>query len=160
MSYTSKQVVEQVKNLNSTRTLRRWTELAASLCQATFQYEYMNVGYKHTRLKYLAYSEEDIEKFQVVANTKKELGLQNAIVQAFQQEKQLTLVSLDQRLGALIENLNKILKNQSEKITELEKQRVFMAQDNHRLNKRIERLEQALGSKATLKGYWRQRASP
>lgn len=37
MSYTGKEVIKLVKGLNSTRTLRRWTKLAANLCDAPYE---------------------------------------------------------------------------------------------------------------------------
>lgn len=160
MRYTGTQVVEMVDHLNSTRTLRRWTELALNLCDATFHYEYMNVGYKNTQLKYLAYSESDIQKFQLVAHTKKKLGLQESIKRAFNNEKQLTLTNLDKRMTVIVQSTQKILDAQGQRIKELEQQKILSSQENYRLTKRIETLEQALESKSNLKVHWREWASP
>ncbi|MDH6363470.1 putative nuclease with TOPRIM domain [Enterococcus sp. PF1-24] len=160
MVYTSKQVVEKIDGLNSTRTLRRWTELAKVLCSIEFSYDYMNVGHKNTHIRYLAYTETDLQKFQFVVKHKAKLGLNEAIQQAFRNEQQLTLASLDERLVQLIEKINKILDFQSEKITLLEKQKISLSQENYRLTKRLEQVEQAIESKSELKHYWRERASP
>jgi hypothetical protein len=153
-------MVEKVDGLNSTRTLRRWTELAITSCDAKFHYDYMNVGYKNTHIKYLAYTDEDIKKFQFVASNKLKLGLNSAIQQAFNNEAQITLSGLDNRINNLIEQVNIILASKSEQIGKLEKQKIFLSQENYRLTRRIEKLEQALENKNSLKHYWRERASP
>lgn len=160
MSYTGNEVVKRVDGLNSTRTLRRWMELATKLCEATFEYDHMNVGYKHTRIRFLAYTEEDIQKFQYVASHKVELGLTEAIKKAFKNEKQVTLRSLDERLSTITQRVQTVLDSHNSRITELEQQKIRFAQENYRLTQRLEKLEQALESKGSLKSYWRERASP
>ncbi|KAF1301213.1 hypothetical protein IV487_14265 [Enterococcus saccharolyticus] len=160
MPYTSRQVVEQVTNLNSTRTLRRWTERAINLCDAIFEYDHMNVGYKHTQVRFLAYTEEDIQKFQFIASNKAKLGLNNAIQQAFKNEQQLTLPRINERLTTTIQRVQKIVNSHNSRIHELEQQKIRFAQENYRLTQRLEKLEQALKSKGSLKNYWRERASP
>jgi hypothetical protein len=160
MTYTGKEVVKVVVGLNSTRTLRRWTELAKSLCDIKFSYDYMNVGYKNTHIRFLAYSEEDIQKFQYVASHKAELGLTEAIKKAFKNEKQVTLTSLDERLSTITQRVQTVLDSHNSRIHELEQQKIRFAQENYRLTKRMEKLEQALESKGSLKSYWRERASP
>lgn len=160
MSYTGKEVVSLVEGLNSTRTLRRWTELATNLCDTTFEYDHMNVGYKHTYIRFLAYTEEDIQKFQYIASHKAELGLNEAIKKAFKNEKQVNLKSLDQRLSKITQRVQTFLDSHNNRIIELEQQKIRFAQENYRLTQRMEKLEQALESKGSLKGYWRERASP
>lgn len=160
MNYTGKEVVTLVEGLNSTRTLRRWTELATNLCDITFEYDHMNVGYKHTHIRFLAYTEEDIQKFQYVASHKTEVGLTEAIKNAFKNEKQVTMRSLDERLSIITQRVQKVFDSYNSRITELEQQKIRFAQENYRLIQRIEKLEQALESKGSLKSYWRERASP
>lgn len=160
MIYTGKEVIKLVDGLNSTRTLRRWTELATNLCDATFEYDHMNVGYKHTYIRFLAYTEEDIQKFQYVASHKAELGLTEAIKKAFKNEKQVTLTRVYERLSTITQRVQTVLDSHNTQINELEQQKIRFAQENYRLTKRLEKLEQALESKGSLKGYWRERASP
>lgn len=160
MNYTGNEVVTLVEGLNSTRTLRRWTELATNLCDITFEYDHMNVGYKHTHIKFLAYTEEDIQKFQYVASHKAEVGLTEAIKNAFKNEKQVTMKNLDERLSTITQRVKKVLDSHNSRINELEQQKIHFSQENYRLTQRIEKLEQALKSKGNLKSYWRERASP
>ncbi|MCO5483400.1 hypothetical protein NG863_10850 [Enterococcus faecalis] len=160
MNYTGKEVGKYIGGLNSTRTLRRWTELASNLCDAKFEYGHMNVGHKHTHVRFLAYTEKDIQKFQYVASHKAELDLTEAIKKAFKNEKQVTLTSLDKRLTAITQRVQKIIDSHNSRTNELEQQKIRFAQENSQLTKRLEKLEQALESKGSLKSYWRERASP
>lgn len=110
---------------------------------------HMNVGYKHTHIRFLAYTEDDLQKFQFVASHKAKLGLNNAIKQVFKNEKQVTLTSLDGRLTTITQRVQKILDAQNSRINELEQQKIRFSQEYYRLTKRLEKLKQALESKGS-----------
>lgn len=74
----SKEVIEQVKGLNSPITLKRWRRMAEQLAGATFQKDMGNIFH---------FTQEDIMKFQKVADTKAEKGLEKAILDAFRWAK-------------------------------------------------------------------------
>ncbi|HFE9851874.1 TPA: hypothetical protein ACGBG5_002541 [Enterococcus faecalis] len=160
MSYTGNEVVKMIDGLNSTRTLRRWTELAINLCGAKFNYDYMNVGQKNTHVRYLAYTKDDIQKFQYVASNKTKLGLAKTVIEVFKNEKQVNLVTLNAKVTSIVDNFQKIIDYQDNRIHELEQQKINLSQENYRLNKRIEKIEKTLENKRNLKSYWRERASP
>lgn len=118
--YEYQEVIFLVEGLSSISTLKRWRKKAEELTGVTFKVEKIRIGRKSTQTIY-TFMDEDIQKFQQVADTKRELGLDKAIITAFTiSDKQP--VSISERVGALEQELAQQRTDFVNRITCLESQ--------------------------------------
>lgn len=116
--FQNSEVLERVTGLNSLSTLKRWVILIEKLSEHKFKRDIRVTGhYKKVYSPYYPiFSNDDIEKIQLVAMQKRKLGLEKAIVHVFGGKS--PPISLDD----LIKTNNKL----SEQIKKQEKQIVFL----------------------------------
>ncbi|MBO0468764.1 hypothetical protein JZO73_14770 [Enterococcus plantarum] len=96
-------MISFVEGLSSITTLKRWRKKAEELTGVTFKVEQIRIGRKSTQTLY-TFTDEDIQKFQQVADTKGKLGLDNAIINAFTDSDKQP-VSISERVGVLEQEL-------------------------------------------------------
>ncbi|MGM0219149.1 hypothetical protein [Enterococcus sp. AZ126] len=96
-------MISFVEGLSSISTLKRWRKKAEELTGVTFKVEQIRIGRKSTQTIY-TFTDADVQKFQQVADTKKELGLDKAIITAFTTSDKQT-VSISERVGVLEQEL-------------------------------------------------------
>lgn len=101
--YEYQEVISLVEGLSSISTLKRWRKKVEELTGVTFKVEQIRIGRKSTQTIYI-FTDEDIQKFQQVADTKKELGLDKAIITAFTTSDKQP-VSISERVGVLEQEL-------------------------------------------------------
>ena len=91
--------IGKIIGLNSISTLKRWRKKAEELTGVTFKVEQIRIGKKSTQLIY-TFTDKDIQKFQQVADTKGQLGLDKAIINAFTDSDKLP-ISISERVNVL-----------------------------------------------------------
>lgn len=96
-------MISLVEGVSSISTLKRWRKKAEELTGITFKFEQIRIGRKSTQTIYM-FTDEDIQKFQQVADTKRKLGLDKAIITAFTTSDKQS-VSISERVGALEQEL-------------------------------------------------------
>jgi len=87
----SKAVIQKVNGLNSPTTLKRWRRMAENLTGTEFKRNKENI---------FCFTQEDITKFQKVADAKEQKGLEAAIIFAFSKDGESPL-SLNERIDLL-----------------------------------------------------------
>ena len=95
----SKKVVSLVEGLNSQRTLSRWRGMAEMLA---------GVKFKQVTAYQYDYTDDDVSRFQIIANWKEELSLEQAVLKAFGVEREYSL-SVEERLVKLEERFRKLI---------------------------------------------------
>jgi len=133
MSYDYNKVVARIKGLNSVSTLKKWRKKAEDLAGISFQMGMVGNRQRYSQRVPL-FSEDDLNKFQQVADLKGELGLDQAILQAFVKERdppksineriellEFVLIDLDEDVSAKITHLYQETKRLKVIITTLEK---------------------------------------
>lgn len=123
----SKAVIRKINGLNSPTTLKRWRRMAEHLTGVTFQKDIGNMFH---------FTQEDIMKFQKVADTKAEKGLERAILDAFLKESE-PHISLNERI-CLLENL--VADLQQEVVFKDKRNQSFHASFKGQLNQLYERI--------------------
>lgn len=96
-------MISLVEGVSSISTLKRWRKKAEELTGVTFKVEQIRIGRKSTQTIY-AFTNEDIQKFQQVADTKRDLGLDKAIINAFTDSDKLP-ISISERVDVLEKKL-------------------------------------------------------
>lgn len=137
--YEYQEVISLVKGLSSISTLKCWRKKAEELTGVTFKVEQIRIGRKSTQTIYI-FTDADVQKFQQVADTKRELGVDNAIFIAFTTSDKQP-VSISKRVGVLEKTLEEQRADLVHRITCLEHQnRQFQTAmtDLHAQFKRIE----------------------
>lgn len=95
--------IAKITGLNSISTLKRWRKKAEELTGVTFKVEQIRIGRKSTQTIY-TFTDEDIQKFQQVADKKNQLGLDKAIIKAFTDSDKQP-ISISERVGAVEQEL-------------------------------------------------------
>ena len=128
----SREVIKKVNGLNSPTTLKRWTKIAENLA---------GVKFNRYRQNQYNYTDEDVEKLQEVANQKVTLGLEQAILYAFANERDPPL-SIAEKVYKLWQFISAVNEESMELAKQVNADRVKFDQALHRLDERIAKIEQ------------------
>lgn len=151
--YDNNLIVKSVDGLNSISTLKKWRRKAEILCDKTFNKQLIRTGRKSTQYVYF-FTKEDLAAFQDVANNKKKIGLDNAIISAFSKNK-APPISIDTRISNLVIRINGAFGKFDTRIKSLEKENTQLKNEIHSLIERISYLEsKSIGLKKYFK-KWR-----
>lgn len=129
--YTYSEVVNQVQGLNSISTLKKWRLLAEKLAGASF--------YKARNLP--LFTQEDIQKFQQVADLKEQLGLDNAVLYVFAPDRGRPM-SLSAHMERLEATVNICKNNINTLFRQIPGELKAVNQSLSDLTKRVEQLEE------------------
>ncbi|HGF8364621.1 hypothetical protein [Enterococcus hirae] len=138
--YEYKEVVTQVENLNSVSTLKKWRKKAEELAGVVFTRQRVRLG-RHSSKYIFIFSEEDVRKFQIVANKKSELGLDKAIIFAFAPNKEPTM-SVSEKISTIIKYICRMESEYDEMIKTTKNEIKSLKSDVKILRERIETLEE------------------
>ncbi|WP_373808705.1 hypothetical protein [Streptococcus ferus] len=130
------QAIKQVSGLNSVSTLKKWRLKIEQLTGHTFQEGRIRTG-KHSYNKVFLFTADDIEKLQRIADTKGNLGLDKAILEAYAPSRASPL-SINQKINRLTFQL----KGLSQRVTDLTQQEQALAIRVDQLSKQVKDLEQ------------------
>lgn len=133
--YDYSQTIELVSGLNSVSTLKKWRLKIEQLTGHTFQEDRIQTG-KRSYSKIFLFTADDIEKLQRIADTKRSLGLDKAILKAYAPTRASPL-SINQKINRLTVQLKGLTK----KVTDLTQQEQLLAIRIEQLSKQIEDLE-------------------
>ena len=139
MKYNCNETIKQISGLNSLSTLKRWRKLAEELAGESFEEGIIPISRKSSTRSFL-FTKEQIQKFQIVSNTKKELGLPKAILKAFSKNSELSK-PINERIKTIEFILDDLENEAFSKINHLfqEKKKLKLFVDS--LEKRIVQLE-------------------
>lgn len=129
------QIIQQVSGLNSVSTLKKWRLKIEQLTGHTFQEDRIRTG-KRSYSKVYLFTESDIEKLQKIADLKGSLGLEKAILKAYEPSRASPL-SINQKMNRLTFQL----KGLSQRVTDLIQQEQALAIRVEQLSKQVEDLE-------------------
>ena len=81
--YDYQEVVDRVDGLNSVSTLKKWRLKIESLTGTQFNESRGENGSENLILKFIFFTEDDLNHFQAIADKKSSLGLERAILSVY-----------------------------------------------------------------------------
>ena len=133
-------VVKRVRGLNSVSTLKKWRKKAEDLAGVSFNEENVKTS-RHSSTRTFLFSEDEVQKFQQVADTKAEHGLDQAILRAFTSDSE-SPKPVNERVEWIENVLVDLDKNVNEKIYRLYQENKNLKTLMGTLEKRIAHLEE------------------
>jgi len=133
MTYDYKEVVKKVDGLNSVSTLKKWRKKVEDLTGIEFKESLTGIRESYS-VRIFLFSDKDVSQFQEVARMKSQLGLDNAILQAFSPDKKL-----QKSISERVELLEFVVIDSDQKVSLKLSQ---LHQENQTLKQLVKRLEQ------------------
>ncbi|EGO2664775.1 hypothetical protein ACK4CS_03220 [Enterococcus gallinarum] len=140
----SEEIVHLIEDLNSISTFHRWRKMVEELCGVKFQKKVIRVG-NSSYSKVYQFSEEDVKKFQQVADLKnKGHPLKEAIIKVFDNELILDSTqdqNVFDELKYEIKSLKEQVSKQAKHILDLERELRLTNYESSQLSQRIQKME-------------------
>lgn len=112
-----KEVVEKVEGLNSVSTLKKWRLKIENLTSYSFKESRVKTG-KSSYSKIYLFNDDEVYKFQMIADLKTEIGLNNAILKVYAPSRaspktiEIQLKELSSRVNYLSDSLENVINKQ------------------------------------------------
>ncbi|EGO2698116.1 hypothetical protein HTZ63_000851 [Enterococcus faecalis] len=140
----AEEIVHLIEDLNSISTFHRWRKMVEELCGVKFQKKVICVG-NSSYSKVYQFSEEDVKKFQQVADLKnKGHPLKEAVIKVFGNELILDSTqdqNVFDELKYEIKSLKEQVSKQAKHILDLERELRLTNYENSQLSQRIQKME-------------------